>query len=309
MPKKKKPTRPKTCWKKIPQRAGKQAITRESQIVRMRKLFRFATISLGTGCAVLALSLLGYYIVNTPKAPTIHAAAASFINLDIETDGVLPKAWIEFRMGLEQNLGLMQVDMSDLKESVERFPQIKDVSIERKFPNTLCVNVHERFPVFRIKAKQPGGVSEILLVDDEGFVFRNIKFPNSVVGRLPFLAGVNLHRSDIGYHRIDSVPLLAELLQIARSDYSDLSRGWEVIFADQLIMAKTFTEGYIRVRSTGVNEILFSPENFPEQLEKLEYILDSEGGPTVSSVSRVNLSLLDQPTAEFANNSFPNSFY
>lgn len=309
MPKKKKPTRPKTSWKKIPQRAGKQAITRESQIVRMRKLFHFATISLGTGCAVLALSLLGYYIVNTPKAPTIHAAAASFINLDIETDGVLPKAWIEFRMGLEQNLGLMQVDMSDLKKSVERFPQIKDVSIERRFPNTLCVKVHERFPVFRIKAKQPNGVSEILLVDDEGFVFRNIKFPNSVVGRLPFLAGVNLHKSDIGYHSIDSVPLLSELLQVARTEYPDLSRGWEVIFADQLIMAETFTEGYIRVRSTGVNEILFSPENFPEQLEKLEYILDSEGGPTVSSVSRVNLSLLDQPTVEFANNSFPNSFY
>ncbi len=309
MAKKKKPTRPKTSWKKIPQRAGKQAITRESQIVRMRKLFRFATISFGTGCAVLGLSLLGYYIILTPKAPTIHAAAASFINLDIETDGVLPKSWIEFRMGLEQNLGLMQIDMSDLKESVERFPQIKDVSIERQFPNTLCVKVQERYPIFRIKVKQPDGASEIMLVDDEGHVFRNIKFPHSVVGRLPYLAGVNLHKSDVGYHPIDAVPLLAKLFQVARTDYPDLSRGWRIIFADQLIMAETFTEGYIRVRSKAVNEILFSPENFPEQLEKLEYILDSEGGATVSSISRVNLSLLGQPTVEFANNSYPNSFY
>ena len=309
MPKKKKPTAPKTSWKKIPQRAGKQAITRESQIVRMRRLFRFATISLGTGCAVLGLSLLGYYIVKTPKAPAIHAAAASFINIDIETDGVLPKSWIEFRMGLEQNLGLMQIDMSELKSDITRFPQIKDVSIERQFPNTLNVKVHERYPVFRMKVKQENGKSEIMLVDDEGFVFRNIKFPESVVGRLPYLAGVNLHKSDRGYHPIDEVPCLAELLHVARTEFPELSRTWGAIFADQLIIAETFTQGYIRVISTGVKEILFSPKDFPEQLEKLEYILDSEGGPTVSSISRVNLSLLDQPTVEFAHNTYPNSFY
>ena len=74
-------------------------------------------------------------------------------------------------------------------------------------------------------------------------------------------------------------------------------------------MAQTFRDGYIRVRSESVREILFRPENFTEQLEKLEYILDSEGGPAVPSISRVNLSLLDQPTVEFANNTYPNSFY
>ena len=63
------------------------------------------------------------------------------------------------------------------------------------------------------------------------------------------------------------------------------------------------------MRSRGIEEILFSPKNFENQLEKLQYILDIHGGPSVSSVSRVNLSLLDQPTVEFANNSYPNSFY
>ena len=304
MPKKKKTTAPKTSWKKIPRRAGKQAVSRDSQIVRMRRLFRFITISLGTGSAVLGLSLLGYYFVNTPKAPTIHAAAASFVNIDIETDGVLPKAWIEFRMGLEQNLGLMQIDMSELKNAVERFPQIKDASIERQFPNTLCVKVHERFPVFRMKVS---GESQVLLVDEEGHVFRNIKFPDSMIDRLPYLAGVNLHKNGDGYHPIASVPCLSELFHEARTDFPELAREWGIVFADQLIMAETFTEGYIRVESRGVKEILFRPENFGKQLEKLEYILDSQGGPTVSSISRVNLSLLDQPTVEFANNSYPKS--
>ncbi len=88
-----------------------------------------------------------------------------------------------------------------------------------------------------------------------------------------------------------------------------MARDWGIVFADQLIMAKSFTDGYIRVRARGIEEIVFGPEDFENQLEKLQYILDNHGGPSVSSVSRVNLSLSNQPTVEFANNSYPNSFY
>jgi cell division septal protein FtsQ len=204
----------------------------------------------------------------------------------------------------------MQIDMSGLKATLERFPQIKDASIERQFPSTLCVKVRERFPVFRMKVKDEIGESMVLLVDDEGNVFRNIKFPDHLLNRLPYLAGIELHRKGEGdgYEQISAVPCLAELLYIARRDFPELSHDWGVVYADQLIQAQTFTAGYIRVRSRGVKEILFGPKDFGKQLEKLEYILDSQGGPSVSSISRVNLSLLDQPTVEFANNSYPNSF-
>ena len=309
MPRKKKTQASKISWKPIPQKAGKQSITRESKIVRMRRLFQFATISLGAGSVVLGLSLLGYYFINTPKAPAIHSAAASFIGLDIETDGVLPPSWIEFRMGLEQNLGLMQIDMSRLKATLERFPQIKEASIEREFPSILRVRVRERFPVFRMKVKKENGESQMLLVDAEGFVFRNIKFQDHLISRLPYLAKVDLHRNGNGYHPIRSVPCLSELFHVARRDFPELAREWRVVYADQLIMAETFTKGYIRVMSRGVKEILFSPQNFGKQLENLQYILDSHGGPSVSSISRVNLSLLNQPTVEFANNAYPKSFY
>ena len=276
--------------------------------MRMRRLFRLIIISLSTGSSVLGLSLLAYYFVNVPKAPAIHAAAASIVKVQIESDGVLPAPWIEFRMGLEQNLGLMQINMSKLKANLERFPQIKAASIERRFPNTLWVGVHERFPVFRIKAKDVDGVSTHLLVDEEGFVFRNIRFPDEMIDRLPYLAGVELHHTADGYLPIAGVPRLAELFHVAHTQFPDLARDWRVVFADQLIMAQSFTKGYIRVGSRTVKEILFSPENFEKQLEKLQYILDSQGGASVSSVSRVNLSLVDQPTVVFANNSYPKPY-
>ena len=309
MPRKKKTSALKTTWKKIPQRAGKQTITRESRIIRMRRLVKFATVSLGTGSLVLALSLLGYYFAKTPKAQALHDAASSFVELEIQTDGVLPPAWIEYRMALSENLGLLQIDMTTVKDTLESYPQIKEASVEREFPSKLCVRVRERVPAFRMKLKQESGEYEIYMVDEEGHVFRNIRFPDYMTADLPFIAGVDLHQSNSGYHPIASVPQLAKLYQIAKEKYPDIARSWSILFADQLIMAQSFTEGYIRVQSRVVPEILFSPENFEKQLERLDYILDSQGQGSVSSVSRVNLSLLDQPTVEFAGHSYPNKSY
>lgn len=309
MPRKKKTAAPKTTWKKIPQRAGRQIMTRESRIIRMRRLVKFATVSLGTGSLVLALSLLGYYLAKTPKARALHDAASSFVELDIQTDGVLPTAWIEYRMGLVENLGLLQIDMTTVKETLESYPQIKEASVEREFPSKLYVRVRERTPAFRMKLKAESGEHEIYMVDDEGHVFRNIRFPDHMTADLPFIAGVNLHQSTNGYHPIASVPLLAKLYQIAKKKNPDIARSWSVLFADQLIMAQSFTEGYIRVQSRVVPEILFRPENFEKQLDRLDYILDNQRPGSLSSVSRVNLSLLDQPTVEFARNSYPNKSY
>jgi len=309
MPKNKKYKAPKSTWEKIPQKTGKQTITRESRIIRIRRLMRLGAISFGTGSLVLGLSLLGYYIVNTPKALALDDVASSFVELDIETDGVLPPSWIEYRMALEENLGLLQIDMTTVKSALESYPQIKEASIEREFPSKLHVRVRERMPFFRIKVKDEIGESQIYMVDEDGFVFKNIRFPDQTIDHLPFIAGVDLHRKDSGYHQIDSVPCLAELYKVACSEYPELAREWSILFADRLIMAKNFTEGYIRVHSRSVPEILFSPKDFAQQLEKLDYILDSRGGASVSFVSRVNLSVLDQPTVEFANHSYPNNSY
>lgn len=277
--------------------------------MRIRRLLRLSAISLGTGSLVLGLSLLGYYFVNTPPKQALHDVASSFVEIEIETDGVLPPSWIEYRMALENNLGLLQIDMTSVKSALESYPQIKEASVEREFPSKLHVRVRERMPVFRIKVKDEIGESQIYMVDEEGFVFKNIRFPDQAINHLPFIAGVDLQRNDSGYHPITSVPCLAELYKVACSEYPELAREWSILFADRLIRGKNFTKGYIRVHSLSVPEILFSPKQFADQLEKLDYILDSQGGPSVSFVSRVNLSVLDQPTVEFASPSYPNNSY
>ncbi len=310
MPKKKKISQPvRTSWKKIPQKAGKQSVTKESQLVKFRRWMRIIGFSFGSCTLVLGASLGGYYLFNTPASTAFNAGAESPVEVEIQTDGFLPESWIELRLDLDHTLGLMQIDMRDLKANLEKYPQIANASVERRFPNMLRVMVRERYPVFRMKVKGTDGRYSILLVDEEGHVFENINCPEHLLRRIPFLAGVVLHRTLDGYQQIDGVKTLANLIHIAKRLYPDLSRDWMLVLADQLILAETFTHGYIRVRSKTIEEILFAPKDFEKQLERLKYILDSHAGSSVSYVSRVNLSLLDQPTVEFTRRSSTNRHY
>lgn len=283
-------------------------VTMESQKVGVRRWGRIFGFGIGTCVLVLGLPLGGYYLFNTSSSIASKVQVESPVEVEIQTGRFLPESWIESRLDLDPTLGLMQIDLFEIKANLEKYSEIKSASIERHFPNVLRVSVQERYPVFRLKVSGRNGQHSIILVDEEGHVFENINCPQHLLRRIPFLGGVVLHAAPHGYRPIEGVPILAELTKTAKTLYPDLSRDWVLILADQLIMAQTFIEGYIRVRSRSIGEILFAPKHFEKQLEKLKYILDNHEGQSGYSLSRVNLSLLDQPTVEYSRLSTANRY-
>ncbi len=259
-------------------------------------------MSFGTGIAVLSISFFGYYLATDEEDPILDLEMLSHTQLVISTDGVLTELWVDYRAAVDNDLNLMQIDINEVKVRLERHPQIKSATVKRVFPDLLTISIKERVPMFRMKIKTTTGVSKVVLIDEAGTIFENVAFSDKVLRRLPYVAGVNVHMNDEGYYPIETIPVLAELMKVAWQKYPNIARGWSVIYADDLIMAHSFTEGYIRVRSRAVKEVLFAPENFVRQLDRLDYILDNHSVPNVTSISRVNLSLVDQPTVEFANN-------
>jgi len=59
------------------------------------------------------------------------------------------------------------------RETVERFPNIKEVSIQKKFPNSIVVNLQQRIPLGIYCANE----NECFWIDDQGFLFA--KFENT----------------------------------------------------------------------------------------------------------------------------------
>jgi len=301
-PVKKQETKKDGSWKRIPQKAGRStsSAAKVSWGRRLLQLMRFSGISVGVCLVLFALAFGGYFLYSTVTSPKSIAPGESLVDLEITSNGVLPDYWIEYRLKLDSQAGLMQFDLKELAARLEQCPQIRKAEVQRIFPNTLRVEVKERYPVLRMKVKDANGDARLFLVDSEGCVFENVRFPKSFVSSLPYLAGVELRQGEYGYKPLDCMEPLVSLMKTARETQPDIYKDWTVVHADQLIMARSFTEGYIRIQSRDVPEILFAPENYVRQLQNLEYILDNHEGASVRSISRINLSLLNQPTVEFA---------
>lgn len=303
-PEKKPQTNKDGSWKRIPQKAGRSSnsTAKVSMGRRLMQLMRFAGITAAVSVGLFAVGVGGYFLYTVVMSPKPCATGDHLVELEVTSNGVLPDHWIEYRLKLDPEAGLMQFDLKELSARLESIPQIRTAEVQRVFPNTLKVDVKERYPIFRMKVKDANGDARLLLVDSEGYVFENVRFPKTFVSSLPYLAGVELRQGESGYKPLDCMGPLVSLLKTAREKHPDLCRDWAVVHADQLIMARSFVEGYIRIQTKDVPEILFAPENYARQLENLEYILDNHEGGSVKSISRVNLSLINQPTVEFARN-------
>ncbi len=276
--------------------------------MKVRRWGRIFGFGLGTCALVLGLPLGGYFLFQNSSSIVATVPEGSPVQVEIQTGRFLPESWIESRLDLDPAQGLMQIDLLDVKANLEKYPEVKRASVERHFPNVLRVSVQERYPFFRLKVSGSNGSYNILLVDEEGHVFKNINCPQHLLRRIPFLGGIILHPTPFGYRPVEGATILADLVKTANDLYPDLSRDWVLILADQLIMAQTFTEGYIRVRSRTIEEILFAPKQFDKQLERLNYILDNHAGKSDKSLARVNLSLLNQPTVEYSRVSAPKRY-
>ena len=310
MPKKKKTSQLiRSSWKKIPQKTNRQSpVAKETKKVDFRMWGRALGIGVGTCVLLLGLPLGGYYLFHASTSVASNVQVESPVEIEIQPGRFIPDSWIESRLELNPTLGLMQIDLLGVKSNLEKHTEIKSASVERHFPNVLRVSVQERYPVFRMKVLGQNGHHTILLVDEEGHVFENVNCPQHLLRGIPFLSGVVLHPAPHGYRPIAGADILANLVKTAKSLYPELSRDWLLILADQLILARTFTEGYIRVRSRSIEEILFAPKNFEKQLERLKYIVDHHPDPSTRPLSRVNLSLLNQPTVEYAQKSTKNRY-
>jgi len=85
-------------------------------------------------------------------------------------------------LGLKEGVNVfdLQIDQKR-KELMERTANIRDISIVRRMPNKLIINIIEREPIARIGMTGTEG----RVVDEEGVVFNR----NAGIGALPFIKG------------------------------------------------------------------------------------------------------------------------
>ncbi|MGP1414399.1 MAG: cell division protein FtsQ/DivIB [Treponema sp.] len=135
----------------------------------------------------LIFELIFYFIV----LPSISNARI-MLNL---TGSSLTEREVVGMIGLNGETKWINIDASKIKESLMREPLVESVSVTKKFPDKLFVDVVERQPV-AVSFVNIGGTTLPLEIDKEGVVFR-IGW-NEKVPLLTIVSGLNFQNPRVG---------------------------------------------------------------------------------------------------------------
>jgi len=246
------------------------------------------------GAGVLGLIGWGAWEVATalrtgPGVPPAPARSVPIRDLQLSTDGVLDRAWLERTLALPRGATLMELDLGRLRARLLGSGQVRAASIVRKFPSSLGVAVSERTPVGRLRPAGAGGPAAGLLVARDGVAYEGSGYDPALIQSLPWLDGARAAGAAGGLPQVAGMEVVADLLSRAQLEADPIYRTWESVS-----LARLQTDGEIEIRSReGLRVIFGTQEDFLRQLAKLDLLLDKAPKPG-TRVRLINLAIAGQ---------------
>jgi hypothetical protein len=124
-------------------------------------------------------------------------AAFSVLEVDVQTDGILPPTQLRACAGVRLGDNLLALDLGRIQHDLEALPWIQSAAVERVRPHTLKIRVNEREPIAQTTLFEPvttDGKSRgvTFYLDADGYVM------------LP----LDAHRNEAGVYGFDTLPVL-----------------------------------------------------------------------------------------------------
>lgn len=293
MPKKKKKSEPDTSWRKIKQSSAARAVTSIAKKRRLQINMRYVGLFAGTVSA-LALVAGGVWWWQTRAFSALAVPTTALQNIYFESNGVLDDAWLREKIELPKGVALMDVDIAHLRDQLMDEGQTLTAEVERIFPDSLKVKVTEHRPILRIATMDAQGQRYLYLVSETGEVYKGSQYSKATLAALPFLDGVVLKRRGTGFEPVAQAPVLADLLNAARTGWPELYADWHIVSCRNFKAGSPVPGATIVVKSRQHGDIVFLPEAFPRQLQHLQAISAYARKERLSRLESVDLSL-DEP--------------
>lgn len=291
-------------WRGIRQTIGGKGETKLAKSRTRARMSRFMAGTILMALVVGGVAIGIWYIDKGPQPVSSKIKANPIEEIVLLTDGVLSDEWINRRLQIPAETGLMEVDIQAIKDRLEADRQVEAATISRRFPSTLVVSLTERAPVARVVTQGADSRVNVFLVAVDGIVYRGFGYDSQQLEVLPFLDGIRLVRRGSGFAPISRLDDVEALFSVARQMAPHLCRQWRIVVLDR--------RPFIVVRTKEVKEIIFEPGAFRQQLARLDYILDFYQQTPDDRPSRIDLSFKNQAAVELAidqNSTNPNLEY
>ncbi|GAB4278336.1 MAG TPA: hypothetical protein DIU37_00155 [Opitutae bacterium] len=287
-------------WKAIKQTRRKRATTFKARLRRLKTLAKVSAFL--AMVAVVALIVFGSFLLIKTATDRFYISgpSESLQKIAFHTNGVLNDVWLRSQFNPKRTTSLMDVDILRLKAKLESEGQVRQAKIERQFPATLAITLSEYQPVAKVAVRTKKRKVRQYLVSAEGIVYEGLGYPQPVLDAIPFLEGVALHKTKNGYRPIRGMDALSDLLERARRDKPNLYSNWKVASFRNFSGDPDEVGATIVIKTQNVGQVVFSPNNFEEQLDRLDYIVHYVQEQNIRSVQKIDLTLDDHAAVQIA---------
>jgi hypothetical protein len=221
--------------------------------------------------------------------------------IDIETDGILPKAQLRSCAGVKVGDNLLAVDLNRVQRDLEYLPWIRNAAVERVRPHTLKIRVLEREPIAQTSFFESTGADGqvrtlIFYFDAEGYAMLPLEvhrldaaaFGFDALPMLTGVAGVDLRPG----HQVEDPQIQAGLRLIAEFGRSPMFGLVDVSTVDLSVPQ------LLQVSTAQGAAITFSAENPDLQLRRWRLVHDY-AARNAKAVASLDLSVSNNVPARW----------
>ncbi|NCW28295.1 MAG: FtsQ-type POTRA domain-containing protein [Verrucomicrobia bacterium] len=186
----------------------------------------------------------------------------------VEQQGKMGKGELVAASGVRIGQNLLRIDLEDVKQSIQRLPNIASVRVERRLPDTLFLAVEERRPVALICPTPSAGTQlaqSTYYIDARGFVLK--PKPGEKLMSLPIIRGISADEVVEG-ERTNNADLKSALLFLKVAPLAPVRDGLDC----SVILVEG--PGRFLISTPRGGKIRFRSGYLEEQLDRLGVIFD-----------------------------------
>ena len=309
MPKKNKKSKESNkYWRNIDQPLGHRAETGPARFRRWKRVFKHLAWSFAAVALSATVGYGIYFARGNMSFFSFGKGGQPVSVVDFKSDGVLDREWFLRAVQLPDGQGIMNLDIFEIKAALENHRQVKSASVSIQLPDRIIININERRPALRVRvASRRGGVVQLLVASD-GVVYSGRNYPRADIEHLPYLGGIRFKRGPRGIEPVPGMDIVAHLIFLTRHRMPGIYKTWNVVSCKRFDGNPNDPGAYIAVRGSLIGEIIFAPENFESQLDRLASIVDFMRRNNRQGIKRVDLSLEGQAVVQYNPGSNPGNY-
>ena len=279
-------------WKTLAPKSSRRPASKAAFRKRMLGVGKFLILIIG----LAAVGSVFWFFQNRSQSDSppmdLTGPGAPVSSLSFRTNGVLHKRWFENWFGPLRGRSLMELDIEKIQSELIKEPQISFARVCRQFPATLKIELRERKPLLRICLRSKSKGEQTWLVSNDGTLYLGTCYSNASVSHLPFLSIksqlLKPKSSGEWYEKLEGIPAVAPLLELARSEYPGFYQNWQIVSYQRPY--DDDAGAHIHIKSGKVRSLRFSPRNFDAQLRRLKYLLYEPDFQRTKIVDSIDLS-------------------